>query len=45
MENRIKLWDLIVWNQRFRKIKNILYVIDKTLFFCLYIKLLITLYN
>ena len=22
MENSMKLWDLIVWNQRFRKIKN-----------------------
>ena len=36
----MKLWDLVeVWNQRFRKIKNsemllnILYVINKTLFF------------
>ena len=35
----MKLWDLIVWNQRFRKIKNseillnILYVINKNVFF------------
>ena len=40
----MKLWDLIMWNQRFRKTKNskillnILYVINKNLFFCLYIK-------
>ena len=51
IENRMKLWDLIVWNQRFRKIKNseillnILYVINKNLFFCVYIKLLTTLCN
>ena len=35
----MKLWDLIVWNQRFRKMTNsetllnILYVINKNLFF------------
>ena len=39
MENSMKLWDLIVWNQRFRKIKNseillnIVFVINKNLFF------------
>ena len=39
MENRMKLWNLIVWNQRFRYIKNMLYVINKNLFFsCAYIK-------
>ena len=49
IENRMKLWDLIVWNQRFRKIKNseillnVLYVTNENLFFCVYIKFLTTL--
>ena len=33
MKNLMKLWDLIVWNQGFRKIKNILYVINKKIIF------------
>ena len=49
IENRMKLWDLIVWNQRFRKIKNseillnVLYVTNENLLFCVYIKFLTTL--